>query len=75
MGGNRFNGSLPGGWSSASLADLDLSGNALTGALPPGWGGAALPRLAMLHLQGNDLTGAGRAAVHACHVSSMRCLR
>ena len=60
VGGNRFNGSLPANWTSPSLVELDLRDNQLTGALPSSWGGeTALPRLALLHLQGNKLSGEG----------------
>ena len=51
-----FNGSLPAGWSSATLADLDVSANTLTGTLPPDWA-SGLPKLSMLHLVGNQLQG------------------
>lgn len=66
MGGNRFNGSLPANWTSPSLVDLDLRDNQLTGTLPSSWGdAAAMPQLALLHMQGNKLSGEG--VLHGGH--------
>lgn len=60
VGGNGFTGPLPANWTSSSLVDLDLRDNRLTGALPSSWAGeSALPQLALLHLQGNNLSGEG----------------
>lgn len=64
LGSNRFTGTLPPGWISATLERLDLSSNQLSGQLPAGWaapaglqGRGAMPRLTSLALAGNALSG------------------
>ena len=61
LSNNSFTGALPPSWGNSSfrrLTKLSLEDNGVSGTLPPAWSGPGQwPVLAMLSIQGNDLTG------------------
>lgn len=58
LAGCQYSGALPTSWRSGTLETLDISDNALSYVLPGEWGSkTALPSLAQLSLQGNNLRG------------------